>query len=214
MKGMQQIDAKRAALAAVACLGLAHAAAADYTGSGGVLNDALDEPGVTTFTINVGDAGTIDAFGGLTLTSLQHTWCGDLQITLTAPDASSISIVDRIGYTGSLFGDSSNYLGTYTFANGGADIWALATAQGNGTGFNIPSGTYAASGFGSGAALDLTSFFLGKSAQGMWKLTITDFESGDGGSLGSWSLNMSVVPGPGAWALFAVAAIGRGRRRN
>lgn len=196
--------------ATLACLGLVSAAAADYTGSGGLLNDANDQPGVTTFSIEVLDAGTIGAFEGLTLTGLNHTWCGDLQITLIAPDASSISIVDRIGYTGSLFGDSSNYFGNYTFLNGGADLWALATAQGNGTGFNIPSGSYVASGFG-GTAVDLNAFFLGKSAQGTWTLSITDFESGDFGNLGSWSLNMSVVPSPGALA--ALGALGMFRRR-
>lgn len=187
-------------------------ATAQYSGSGGALNDALDEPGVTTFTITVLDVGTIQSFGSLALTNFQHSWCGDVQITLTAPDASSVSIVDRIGYTGSLFGDSSNYLGSYAFADGGASIWAIATQQGNGTTFNIPTGTYAATGAG-GAAVDLSAFFLGKSAFGTWTLTVTDFESGDTGSLGSWGLNFGVVPSPGALAFIAAGLVRRSRRR-
>lgn len=195
---------------AVAC---SHGASAQYSGPGGVLNDALDEPGVTAFTITVLDVGTIGSFQSLSLTNFQHSWCGDVKITVTAPDASSISIVDRIGYTGTLFGDSSNYLGNYAFADAGASIWAIATQQGNGTTFNIPTGTYAATGSG-GSAVDLSAFFLGKSAFGTWTLTVTDFESGDSGSLGSWGLNFGVVPSPGVLAVFAMALTRRSPRRG
>ncbi|MBL9118579.1 MAG: proprotein convertase P-domain-containing protein [Phycisphaerae bacterium] len=187
-------------------------AMAQYSGAGGILNDALDEPAVTTFAITVLDEGTIGSFQSLTLTNFQHSWCGDVKITLTAPDASSVSIVDRIGYTGSLFGDSSNYLGSYAFADGGANIWTIATQQGNGTTFNIPTGTYAATGAG-GAAVDLSAFFLGKSAFGTWTLTVTDFESGDTGSLGSWGLNFGVVPSPAGFGLLVLSLVRRSRRR-
>lgn len=202
------------ALAVALAAGCTGCAAAQYGGSGGALNDAGNAPGVTTFTITVLDEGTVGTFGKLTLANLQHSWCGDLKITLTAPDASSVSIVDRIGYPGSLFGDSSNFLGTYAFADGGSDLWALATQQGNGSAYNIASGTYGATGSG-GAAVALAAFLEGRNAHGLWTLTITDAESGDVGSLGGWSLDMTVVPAPGVLAAMApLAALGRRRRSN
>ncbi len=187
-----------------------------YSGGGGALADAGNAPGTAVFTITVLDQGPVGSFSGVTLSNLSHTWCGDLLITITAPDQSSISLTDRIGYPNGIFGDSSNFLGTYQFSDQGSDLWAIATQQGNGNAFNIPGGNYRASGFG-GSVVDLASFFVGKSAQGTWTLTVTDFESGDTGSLGGWSLGMTVVPAPGfaaiAAALTAVGLVPLGRRR-
>lgn len=209
----------RVLLAAAAITVFAGAAHAQYSGTGGALADATESPGVSVFTITVLDEGPIGAFSGVTLTNLQHTWCGDLLITITAPDQSTISLVNRIGFPSGIFGDSSNFAGTYGFTDSGTDLWAIATQQGNGTAFNIPSGSYRASGMG-GAPVDLAPFFIGKSALGVWTLTVTDFEGGDTGSLGSWSLGMTVVPAPAGWALLAIGArisglrlSGHGRRR-
>ncbi len=207
------------AVACVVALSAASGAMADvFNGTGGPLADNNGSVnGVTTFSLNVANAGVVGAFNGITFTTLSHTWVGDLQITLTLPDATTVSIVDRIGVVGSGFGDSSNFLGNYTFADGGADIWAIATIPGNGTSFNIPSGTYAATGAGSGAAINLNALLAGKSVTGLWTVTVTDFAGGDTGSLGSWSINVGIVPAPGAIALLMPLcglAGGVGRRRR
>ncbi|MFO0829961.1 MAG: proprotein convertase P-domain-containing protein [Phycisphaerales bacterium] len=203
------------AVLAIAFGGSAAANASLYVGAGGSLVDASDLPGVASFTINVGDAGTVGAINGITLSNLSHTWVGDVQITLTLPDATTVSLVNRIGYTGSLFGDSSNYLGTYAFADGGANLWEIATDPGHGNTYNIASGTYAASGAGSGTPINLNALLVGKSIAGAWTLTITDYESGDTGSLGGWTLDVAVVPGPGgACALALGCAMGHRRRRR
>ena len=202
-----------------AALSIAGIASANiYTGPGGPIPDgAPGVPGVAMFTINVADAGTVGTFNNLTLTSFSHTWCGDVKITLTLPDLTVISIVDRIGVPTTPSGDSSNYLGTYKFADSGftplvdGNIWSEA-ALGT-TNYNLRSGTYAASGVGSGAQINLNALIAGKNITGDWKLTISDAAAFDVGTLASWSLDFGVIPAPGVVALFGLVGLVGGRRR-
>jgi len=214
MKGQLQIVC--GALALSTTLGVASVASANlYFGPGGAIPDGPG--GSVVFTINVGDVGTVSTFNAITLINLAHTWVGDVKVTLTLPDLTEVSIVDRIGVPTTLSGDSSNYNGTYKFADSGftpladGNIWTEATL--GGSSYNLRTGTYAASGAGSGAAINLNALIAGKSISGSWKLTITDSAGFDTGALGSWSLDFSVVPAPGALALLGLAGLGGRRRR-
>lgn len=193
------------------------AQASIYNGTGGFLPDAPGDGanGVASFVINVGDAGQVGSFNSVTITGFNHVFLGDLGATITSPDGTVITLFERIGKTNpdSGFGDSSNFLGTYAFANGGADIWAAAAAvPGSG---NVAQGTYAASAGLTGAAIDLQAAFGGRNALGNWTLTITDYSVGEAGAITGWSLNMGVVPAPSVAAILvgACASVGRRRRR-
>ncbi|MFO0829477.1 MAG: proprotein convertase P-domain-containing protein [Phycisphaerales bacterium] len=191
---------------------LSGVAAADiFNGSGGSIPD--NNPAGIVSTINVANAGQVGVFNGLTINGLTHTWVGDVVITLTLPDATVITIADRIGKTSATtgFGDSSNFGGNYTFNDAGGDIWASA-ASGD-TNFVIPTGAYRASAALTGAAINLNALIAGKNVTGDWKLTITDGAAGDTGSYTDWSLNFSIVPTPGALALLGLAGLAGRRRR-
>lgn len=205
-----------AASSAAALLCAGSASANIYSGTGGFLPDAPSDGvfGVATFQINVTDLGSVASFNGLTVNGFTHAFLGDLGATLTAPDGTVVTIFDRISKTSpdSGFGDSSNFLGSYTFANGGGNIWSAAAAVPGSS--NVPQGTYFASAALTGAPIDLQAFLAGRDVHGLWTLTITDFSVGDAGSISGWSLDMTVVPAPSAMGLVAAAGlVGRRRRR-
>ena len=193
----------------------AMASANVYNGVGGALNDNNVNAGVTTFNINVADAGALNSIS-VTLTGLNHAWVGDLAAEVTH-NAVTVSLFFRIGYTGSGFGDSSNFNGNYTFKDAGpygpnatGSLWNEATL-GDST-YNLRSGSYYASGGNPGNQTFL-SLFNGTDVNGTWTIKFTDFATPDAGSLTSWSLDLGFVPSPGAMALLGVAGLcGRCRR--
>jgi subtilisin-like proprotein convertase family protein len=151
----------------------------------------------------------------VTLTTLNHTFIGNLIATLTKVDTgTTVSLFNRIGQVNGDGGDSSNFNGTYRFNDAfTGDIPELVASPG--TNFNIPSGDYfpiAAGGLRS-RLLD----FAGASSAGTWRLTISDNGSGTTGTLGSWTLSLvgasspTAVPEPGSLlGLLALGLVGAG----
>lgn len=194
-------------------------------GPGGAVPDAMTSftvPGVFTSVINIADTGTIASLNSVSIQfgPPTHTWVGDLQIILTAPNGDNVHLISVVGATGpTAFGDSSDFAGKYLFVNaGGADFAAAAAAAGGAA--VVPPGTYNRStnplaGATIGVDTDTYAVFAGDSITGAWTLTIKDWGVGDTGSLGSWTLDIKLVPGPGALALLGVAGlVGRPRRRR
>lgn len=189
-------------LAASAGLALAASALAgnSYNGAGFAIPD--NAPAGANSVINVADSFAI-ANVSVTLNNLTHTWAGDLIATLSN-GATTVTLFSRPGQVGGTgFGSSSDFGGNYTFADGGADLTA---ALGGGGAFVIPSGTYAPAG--------ALSAFNGQNSAGNWTLSISDNAGGDLGSLGSWTLNLTAVPTPGAAALLGLAGVAGLRRRR
>jgi len=129
---------------------------------------------VTTSTLDITGApyndpamGIIDINVNL---DIDHTWDGDLKITLTSPAGTQVVLSDQHGSFG------QNYTGT-TFDD-------QATTP-------IMSGT--APFTGSFAPDEPLSGFGAESALGTWTLTIVDNANGDGGQLNSWSLDICVA---------------------
>lgn len=186
----------------------------DYgPGPGGSIPDFVTpNPGVFMSNIVVTDSFAIT--DASIMINLSHTWAGDLIITLEktggGPTATILERVGRVGGTGA--GDSSDFAAsqTLTFANAGTNIWT--TAAGLGSAVAIPTGTYAASGVNSGAANNAFSAFVGLNSAGTWRLRITDNAGLDLGSVASWKLTL--VPTPGAVALFGLAGVAGLRRRR
>lgn len=171
-------------------------------------------PGVTTSTINIGTG--IASVESITLRGVNHTWIGDLVITVTAPDSSVLTLVNRANrLTATAFGSSSNFVNAdLTFQVGGANLWTAAAAGAvNGGTFepstNLLGGTLATS-------YSATTFAAGANqAAGTWTLTISDFGPGDTGTAGNWEINATPVPEPASMTALALglAAIAR-RRKN
>ena len=207
----------KSAFALTAVAGLAtslHAGGTIGSFAGGAIPDATTShitPGVLTLTGMVAGGGTVNNLG--VSIDMAHTWAGDLEMTITSPMGTTVTLVNQVGDTtpapgGSGFGDSSGMSGNYTFRDGGADFWAAAAAAGFGT--DVAPGTYAASGFNNAASA--LSALNGESADGMWTLTISDWGGGDTGSITGWSLLN--VPTPGTAAVLGLAGLAGLRRRK
>lgn len=208
--------------AAIASTMVATAHAELYTGMGGAVTDNSATP--SQFTLRVNDSLVVSDLS-VTLTNFKHASIGDLIVTLThQPSGLSMSLMDQIGRTttaSSNRGDNSDLNGAYTFADGGANLWAAAAALGS-TG-KIGGGTYAATGAGIGstaatgpASLSFSATFGGVDAKGDWVLSISDRAKGSTlNSDWSWSLGVTSIPAPGALALLSAAGvITFGRRRR
>lgn len=146
--------------------------------------------------------------------SPEHTWAGDLVVTLTkiagAGTGATSNVMNRIGKTdpNTGFGRSDDMNGTYTFGDnaGYGNIWTVAAVGGD-----IPGGSYRATGALSSAPISLTTPFLGLSAAGTYRLTITDLAAGDTGTLSGATLRL--VPEPATLALLALGGLTLIRRR-
>jgi len=103
--------------------------------------------------------------------SLDHTWVGDLTLSLSSPSGTSILLSDRNG------GDGDNYTST-TFDDDAAG--SITTASPPFTGSYQPEGSL--------------STFFGSDLIGVWTLTVVDnFPTLDDGTILSWSLAGSAI---------------------
>lgn len=164
--------------------------------------------------INIGMGVT--AVNYVRIVGLNHTWIGDLTITLTNPDATSAFVIHQTGDTTLAgFGDSTNLDGDYTFVAGGADIWAAAA--GLGTNDVIAPGDYSPfvnNGDGTYTLTDFSSLVTGTA--GDWTLSFEDTATGDTGSFSEWYIDVDPVPEPGTMILLgagAAALVARRRRK-
>lgn len=123
---------------------------------------------------------------------MTHTWTGDLNAELVAPDGvTSHTLFGRTGATTATgCGDSSDLDTVYTFGSSGSgDFWAAAAAAGA----TIPGGSYRTSEPGGspsgGAFTDMLASFAGLAdLNGSWTLSVTDFGGGDTGEVQSATL--------------------------
>jgi uncharacterized repeat protein (TIGR01451 family) len=146
-------------------------------------------PAVVTSTLVVSGAGTSILDVNAT-TFLTHTFAADLDITLTSPAGTVVTLTTDNGagndnvFNGTVWDDDANPAGQvpYTTNNGLVTDHAyvnLTTATPL-----VPEEAMAA--------------FIGEDPNGTWTITISDDLAGDGGSLDSWSLDIDtfscVVP--------------------
>jgi subtilisin-like proprotein convertase family protein len=207
----------RAAIAAIATSAIvvfiprpAQATIATFTGSGSGFSIPDNNPTGAFSDIVVADNFLINDIT-VGLSSLTHTWIGDLIATLTHTDTNTtVDLFNRVGrITGQSNSFNSNLNGSYNFNDAfTGDLWTVA--QG-GDSFDIPGGDYFPTGAGSSAKVPMLTTISGLPSSGTWRLKISDNASGDLGTLGSWSLNLqgsspASVPGPlpllGAGAAF------------
>lgn len=112
---------------------------------------------------------------GATTVGLDHTWVGDLVVTLTSPQGKTVTLIDRLGLGNN---SGNNFCNTRLDdeATGGS-VQALVTANAPHTGTFKP-------------ATPLSSFD-GENPNGTWVLNVSDRVGGQLGSVRAFSLIMS-----------------------
>jgi subtilisin-like proprotein convertase family protein len=212
----------RAAIAAIATPAIvvfiprpAQATIPTFTGSGSGFSIPDGNPTGAFSDIVVADNFLINDIT-VGLSSLTHTWIGDLIATLTHTDTNTtVDLFNRVGKPTTFYGDNSKLNGSYNFNDAfTGDLWTVASS--GDSSFTIPSGDYFPTGAGSSAKVPMLTTISGLSSSGTWRLKISDNVGGDPGTLGSWSLNLqgsspASVPGP-LPLLGAGAAFGWSRR--
>lgn len=202
--------------------GSASVALADNYGPGsvGAIADATASntqagSGLTTFTFNAVNVAnpTITSFDSLVM-SLSHTWVGDLLIQITSPAGTTADVLVRAGVVSATgFGSSGDFLAanTITFVDSGGSAFPIAG--------NVATGTY--NRLGRANPLQVASdtglgfnAFVGENLNGVWTLSFRDYGGGDVGTLGSWSMNITSTPTPGAAAILGLGGLVAGRRRR
>ena len=140
----------------------------------------------TTSTIVVSGAGTT-LTGTQLVTAIQHTFAADLDITLTSPAGTVVTLTTDNGagnddvFNGTNWTDKANPAGQvpYTTNNG------LTTDQAY---VNLALASPL-------VPEEALSAFLGEDPNGTWTLSITDDLTGDVGTLVNWSLNLTTGVG-------------------
>ena len=154
------------------------------TYSSGTLNTPIP-PGGTTPTCypitvsGLSGLGIIDVNYGVASVciNIDHTWVGDLRISLVAPDGTSVLLVqDDVNNSG------VNFTGTCFTAAATVPISATAIAP--------FTGDYL-------AAQNLGSVNNGQSGNGVWTLCVLDtYDPSDDGTMINWSMTFSGTPAP------------------
>ncbi len=134
-----------------------------------VVISATGTPTVTS-TITIPTGGTITDVNVLNLVGT-HTYMSDLNVALTSPAGTTITLFNGICTT------TDNF--NINFDNTGAAYASIPCPP-------IGGGTY--------QPLGNLSSFNGQDAAGTWTLTIQDVADQDGGSLTSWALQICVDP--------------------
>lgn len=173
--------------------------------------------------VNFAVTGLLGAVTSTTISfTMTHTYIGDLQVLLIAPDGTShviFAYVGRTSLTGS-FGDSSNLNGTYTFADiNTGNIWSAAAAGGNT--FNIPGGNYRTQESGPFSPVNTGPAFTSMfpvflpvaNPNGTWTLRFLDCAAADTGTVSAASLTLTSLgptSAPASISGRAIAPDGRG----
>lgn len=109
---------------------------------------------------------------------IDHTYIGDLSITLTSPDGVTVTLLDRVGVPGSNNGCPNDNL-NLTFDDMAASTYdELENTCGNGA--LAAEGTF--------QPAELLAGFNGEAPNGEWTLTVNDNAGADGGALTGWAI--------------------------
>ena len=142
-------------------------------------------PAVVTSTIVVSGTGPylldVDA-----TTFLTHTFAADLDITITSPAGTVVTLTTDNGagnddvFNGTVWDDGANPAGQVPYTTDDGLVTDHAYANLTLASPLVPE--------------DALGAFIGEDPNGTWTLTISDDLAGDGGNLASWSLVLTTLP--------------------
>ncbi len=118
-------------------------------------------------------------------TSITHTFCADLDITLTSPAGTIVTITTDNGggannvFNGTTWDDAANPLGQVPYASNDGLVTDAAYVN-----LVVETPLVPEEAFGA---------FVGEDPNGTWTLTISDDATSDGGSLATWSLEITAL---------------------
>ena len=169
---------------------------------------------MASVSLNVGDSLSISDVN--VTVDIEHTWAGDLTWKLMSPNGTLVDLVSRAGFAetaddgNGCCGESSDLVfgNIYTI-----DDQAGTSSETMGSGGDDPINSFShySSGFGNEFGL---SSLNGENAQGVWTLYIGDGAGGDTGILDGFTLEITGVPAPGAFARLGLAGFAARRRRG
>ena len=127
--------------------------------------------------------------------NFEHSYMGDLVISLICPDGSSMALHQQNG-GGTFLGEPVDVDGTPDIAGVGYDYWFSPTsnngtwAENAGAGGTLPSGTY--------EATQSWSLLNGCPLNGTWEIEICDMWGSDNGFIFDWTIqfNSNLYPDP------------------
>jgi subtilisin-like proprotein convertase family protein len=117
------------------------------------------------------DGSACSTATGATTVGLDHSWVGDLVVTLTSPAGTTVKLMDRPGGAGN---SGNNLCGTVLSDGAPSSIQTIAISQAPYTGSFKPASPLAA--------------FRGESANGTWVLNASDLVPTDTGSVRAFTL--------------------------
>lgn len=172
---------------------------ASQIGESGAIAPNETLPIAITDNLPAGVTSTITVTQDITLTDLEvavainHTWVGDVAISLTSPGGTTVSLLDRPGVPAGTFGCSNDNM----------DVVFSDAAS-----VNPETSCPGTTPWLSGPVLPVSplSAFDGESTLGTWTLTVSDNAGGDTGQIVDWSL----LPTPGLQGICTVCVAGGG----
>ncbi|MGE0481022.1 MAG: proprotein convertase P-domain-containing protein, partial [Phycisphaerae bacterium] len=162
--------------------------------SSGIVNVAITDNATSTSTLTVTDPNIITPGELACGVLIQHTFQGDLRLTLTSPSGTTITLMDRPGQPEvGTFGYGNDDLGNpatgdkFYFVDG----FARYDVGSAGVPVNQPTGNW-------GPDQPLATF-AGEDKGGTWTLTVSDNAGGDVGAIIEWCIaKVGVGPCPPA----------------
>jgi subtilisin-like proprotein convertase family protein len=159
----------------------------------------ISSSGASTITSTVLIAGAQGfLFDADVTANITHTFNSDLQVTLTSPMGTIVTLTSDNGgsnndvYNGVTWDDDADPDGLVPYAaNPG-----LTTDHPYADGVNVPLL----------APEEALAAFIGENPNGLWTLTIADRVAGNGGALNSWSLNLTTLSSPPVTTALPVAS--------
>mgnify|MGYP002623389872 CR=1 FL=1 len=140
----------------------------------------LTDAGTTTSTLEISGAGSYLWDVDL-ITFISHSFCGDLDVTLTSPEGTVVTITTDNGFdhddvfNGTLWDDAAGRA-----SPAGHPVTLAPLVNGVTATPLVPEEALGA--------------FIGENPNGTWTLSVSDDSSGGTGSLNAWSLAVSTLP--------------------
>lgn len=119
---------------------------------------------------------------------INHTWDGDLLISVIHPDATEVILANREGNSGHNYGSTVGSVTNLTIFDDSANSTPISSGNSPFVGTYQPDGQLSA--------------LNGKIVAGQWRLKVSDMAAGDSGTLLAWYLNITSHTGSNSISIY------------